>query len=82
MDKSGKVKINPQFDHAGEFSEGLAVVWIGDKWGFIDKSGQYKINPQFDYAQEFSEGLAGVRIGDKWGYIDKSGQLIEPQQEP
>ena len=37
--KTGTVVINPQFDEAGSFSEGLAVVRIGDyemgKYGFI-----------------------------------------------
>jgi len=27
--------INPQFDGARSFSDGLAAVSIGDKWGFI-----------------------------------------------
>ncbi|PSO79918.1 MAG: hypothetical protein BRC51_06045 [Cyanobacteria bacterium SW_12_48_29] len=40
--------INPQFDYAGEFSEGLAPIKISDKWGYIDKTGEMVINPQFD----------------------------------
>ena len=28
--------INPQFDDAWDFSDGLARVRIGDKWGFIE----------------------------------------------
>ena len=71
------IVINPQFDWAEPFSEGLARVLIGGigtgKWGFIDKTGHYVINPQFDSAGSFSDGLAAVRIGDdktgKWGYI-------------
>ena len=65
--KTGTVVINPQFDEAGSFSEGLAVVRIGDyemgKYGFIDKTGSVVINPQFDEAGSFSDGLAAVRIG-------------------
>lgn len=45
IDKTGKYVINPQFDLAGEFSEGLSGVKIGDKWGFIDKIGKYVWNP-------------------------------------
>lgn len=37
--KTGQIVINPQFDEAQPFSEGLAAVRIGDdetgKWGFI-----------------------------------------------
>ena len=68
------------------FSEGLAAVRIGDKWGFIDRQGTYVIEPQFDDAQSFSEGLAAVRIGDretgvgKYGFIDRQGRyVVEPQ---
>ena len=30
--------IKPQFDYAGTFSEGLAAVRIGDKYGYISKA--------------------------------------------
>jgi len=91
IDRTCKMVINPQFDYADDFSEGLAGVNIGGirgkyglveggKWGYIDKSGKFVIMPQFDFAWDFSEGLAGVKIGGKWGYIDKSGEIvIKPQ---
>ena len=68
--KTGTIVINPQFDYAESFSDGLAVVRMGDdyrtgKYGFIDKTGAFVINPQFDVAWKFSEGLARVRIGDR-----------------
>ena len=86
--RTGLIVINPQFDWAGQFSEALAQIRIGDdktgKWGFIDKQGHLVVNPQFDWAGQFSEGLAEVRIGDnqtgKWGYIDKQGHyVVNPQ---
>ncbi len=86
--KTGLLVINPQFDLAESFSDGLAAVRIGDgktgKWGFIDKDGKFVINPQFDAADDFHEGLAAVRIGDdksgKWGAIDKHGNfVVNPQ---
>ena len=71
--ETGTIVINPQFDDASSFSDGLALVRIGDKSGFIDKTGSVVINLQFDDADSFSEGLARVRIGDsetgKWGFI-------------
>ena len=45
--------INPQFDAASPFSEGLAHVRIGGKWGYIDPAGKMVINPQFDAASPF-----------------------------
>src|SRR5208283_1931830 len=69
IDGTGKLVINPQFGSASEFSEGLAVVCVGDcdfgregqgshKYGFINESGKIVINPQFDQVREFAEGLA------------------------
>ena len=73
IDKAGKYVINPQFDDAWPFEDGLALVEIDGKWGVIDKSGKYVINPQFDFISVvFSEGLALVEIGGKYGYISKS----------
>ena len=62
--ETGTIVINPQFDDASSFSDGLALVRIGGGSGFIDKTGSFVINPQFDAARSFSEGLASVRIGD------------------
>ena len=83
-ENTGKFVINPQFDNALDFSEGLAAVRIGEivtgKWGFIDKQGKIVINPQFDDAKSFRGGLAAVKVGGKWGFIDKQGKIvINPQ---
>ncbi len=40
------------------FQEGLALIELNDKYGFIDKTGNVVIPLQFDYAHDFSEGLA------------------------
>jgi len=63
--KTRKYIINPQFDGAITFHEGLANVRTGNKMGFIDKSGKYIINPQFDSAHAFNEELAAVEAGNK-----------------
>jgi hypothetical protein len=33
--------INPQFDRAGDFENGLAPVWLGDLQGYINRGGKY-----------------------------------------
>ena len=76
-----KVVIQPQFDQVKGFSEGLAAVRLGDKWGYIDKTGKLVILPQFYLASEFSEGLAGVyydKVGNRLigGHIDKTGKIV------
>lgn len=83
-DKAGEFVIAPQFDYAGEFCEGLAVVGLGKfpatKWGYIDRAGKVVIPAQFDGAHDFSEGMAAVGIGGKLGYIDRTGKLLVPPQ--
>ncbi|MCS7150786.1 MAG: WG repeat-containing protein [Endomicrobia bacterium] len=39
-DKNGNIVIDCKYDYADYFSEGLARVKLGDKWGYIDKSGK------------------------------------------
>lgn len=77
----GKVVIEPQFESALPFSEGLACVYSCGAWGYIDPDGQFVIEPRFKYPNSFSDGLAGVPIREgEWGFIDPSGDLvIEPQ---
>ncbi|MCL4479776.1 MAG: WG repeat-containing protein, partial [Deltaproteobacteria bacterium] len=80
INKSGKFVINPQFDEAWVFTDGLAMIKLGNKRGFIDKSGKYVINPQFDTANWFRGGVAAACSSGKCGYIDKSGKyIISPQ---
>lgn len=95
IDKMGKVIINPIYDNAMEFKEGLALVSKIDEtskeksWGFIDKLGAVKINFQFINSKDnsfclpgsFNEGLAYISSdGKQWGYINKEGKYqINPQ---
>lgn len=69
-----------QNNTTGSFSEGLALIKVGNKYGYINSSGNFAIQPQYDAADSFSNGLAMVKIGDKYGYINLSGNLaIEPK---
>lgn len=78
--------IAPQYEDAQTFSEGLAAVKQGGKWGFIDETGKVVIPFQYDYVGRFSEGRALVLTsqivknydGSDWeifllGSVDKTG---------
>ena len=81
MNKGANIVIEPKFELASLFSEGLAAVKSGGKWGFIDKSGNFAIEPRFDEVNHFKEDRAVVKVGELWGVIDKSGKFIlEPQK--
>ena len=73
---SDQFEAGRQFDRAGEFSEGLAPVGFGGRYGYIDRRGRIAINPQFDQAGDFAHGLAPVWLGNRQGYIDKNGKYV------
>ena len=85
INKKGEMVIKPLSEpftiSPSSFSEGLAQIRKGEKFGYIDKQGHIVIHPKFDFtADYFSEGLARIRINGKFGYIDKEGQIvIEPR---
>ncbi len=84
IDKTGKIVIEPQFEEAKPFSEGLAAVKVRgsqySQWGYIDKTGKLVIEPKFFNVQRFSEGLAGVLLDNQWGFIDKTGSVVVPSK--
>jgi hypothetical protein len=65
MDRTGKIVIEPQFEDAEDFSEGLAPVKVRSDettWCPREPSGSRK----------------GFTM--KWGYVDKTGKLVVPAQ--
>jgi hypothetical protein len=75
VDKLGNLISNAQFDYAREFSEGLAPVKSGGKWGYIDRTGHLAIPLKYDMATPFSQGLALVSEDKLFGYIDSRGEF-------
>lgn len=87
IDTKGTVVVPFQYDWIGRFSEGLAPVQKGEKWGYIDKTGKFTIPLTSTYTRVgiFSEGLAPVYSyvsnnddNLKFGYINKTGKLVIP----
>ena len=52
--------IEPQYDDAGAFSEGLAAVRQGEYYGYINEQGETVIPFQYSYALSFNDGIALV----------------------
>jgi len=85
-DARGTIVIQPRFERAENFSEGLAAVLIEEggnrRWGFIDPTGNVVIPATYTLKPgRFSEGLAAVRIGTsehdyEMAYIDKTGRRV------
>lgn len=75
-DWKGNVLIQPTYDEAFAFSEGLACVEKNGKLGYIDTKNNLVIDFKYDTATSFSEGLASVTLDEKSGYIDKQGNVV------
>jgi hypothetical protein len=76
IDATGAVAIEPRFDVAGSFSEGLAAVAEQGRYGFIDRTGTLVIAARFSQAGAFREGRARVSVDGSWGFIDPAGALV------
>lgn len=90
-DKDGNVVIEPRFDFAGPFDQGMTgfcmgckpekfqeyVEWTGGKWGFIDKTGKEVIPPVYDMVQPFKGGFSMVVQNGQRFYINRKGQRVE-----
>jgi serine/threonine protein kinase len=87
-DTSRKLVIEPKYDFAYPFSEGLATIGVRNpvpiyqaySCGVIDKAGSLIIPIGYDGIDEFIEGLATIKVLDwdktHYGLIDKSGNVI------
>lgn len=71
IDKAGAIVIEPQFDRADRFSDGMARIAIRSK---VDKVGEDVVPSKPD----FPDGPPGKRqpYYTKYGYIDKTGQIV------
>ena len=78
MDQSNQMTGPLLFDVAFDFAEGVAMVRMGDRLGFIDHTGGLAIpvvDPNIGVVSAFSEDRAVARAGDYYGYIDRTGAL-------
>lgn len=90
FNQKGQVVIQPHFDFAAPFSEGLAAYCMGcqmkaegeyslvegGKWGYMDQKGKTAIEPRFEAAKKFASGKAQVKLEGQWISIDKKGKNI------
>ncbi len=91
INRAGEFAIQPQFDRAYRFQEGLAGVVLDGKIGYLDKTGRFALEPRYLYAvglDAFSEGRAGFQDGvlrsslrffglfPRKGYLDVSGNKV------
>lgn len=69
-DLDGEILIQPVYEEAKSYSNGLAAVMVEGKWGFIDEQGNLVIDCIFDGAGYFNNlGYCIVKKGEAWHFI-------------
>ncbi len=77
IDKTGKFVIEPKYDDITTFAEGLAIVDLQGKSGYINRQGEIVIPIVYEQASVFRDGVALVSLdGQSFYYIDNQGKKI------
>jgi hypothetical protein len=92
--RASKIAIkNPQgqmisefiYNYVSEFKDGLCLIAIDDKYGFINEDGELVIPMIYDYSPfyfiyrgHFNDGLTCMCKDSKWGFIDKENNIVIP----
>ena len=76
IDLQGQWLVQPVYQKAGQFAEGLAVVAKGDLYGYVDMRGKEVIACQFEDAGTFHNEYAAIKQGGWTGFIDETGTVI------
>jgi len=78
-DNTGKIVIEPVYEAAELFSDGLASVMSFGKWGSIDKTGKIIIAPAYPQSINFYNGFSIARNdASMYGLLDKTGKAVIP----
>lgn len=86
INQNGKIVIEPEFEAARPFSEGLAIVYLDGAHGYIKSDGVFAIAPEYIEVNPFSGGLAAVKPQKKlfsfaigkgnYTYINRLGKKV------
>ncbi|MBH5320339.1 WG repeat-containing protein [Paenibacillus sp. GSMTC-2017] len=76
---SSKFAIEAEYDYAGPFQDGVAIVSVDGMFGLINKSGEQIVEPIYTEMGDFVEGFSTV-INDEGlsGIIDTTGKEVLP----
>ena len=71
-----EVVIPVKYDYVSDFIDGLAIIRLNNKYGFIDKTGKEIIPIKYNEVKPFYGDLALVVLNGKYGFVDKKGEEI------
>lgn len=78
LDCCGNIINKKDYNQIYQVREGIAVVELNNKYGYINSSGEEIIPLIFDNLSRFSDGLAIIQTNNKYGFIDRSGHVVIP----
>jgi hypothetical protein len=78
INHQGHVVVEPTYDNAYPFREGLGSVRVGTMWAALDINGLIAIAPVSETALAFVEGLSDFRVRGKEGVLDRLGNVVVP----
>lgn len=78
-DATGRPAFPHRYEDARHFAEGLAMVRVTGKWGYINLKGETVIPPRFDAVRGlgFEFGAAQVMAEGRWRRIDWRGNYVD-----
>lgn len=85
IDKNGKWMLEPRYESALDYKQGIARVRVDGKWGAVNNNFEFAVKPEFDFIEYLysEDGKTLLTVGlnqDGIGFIDEQGELsILPQ---
>jgi len=84
IDRSGKTKLDFDFNYARGFSNKRASVKSGKLWGYVDEKGSFVVPPEYDLGYDqlvpfnFNDlGIAPIKtLEGKYGFVGLNGEII------
>lgn len=64
LTKAFRWRLEPAYEDARDFHDGLAAVKVKGKWGYIYPSGRWAVEPRFDEADDFDDAEGSNDFGD------------------
>lgn len=79
----GEIVIEPTYEQAYGFSDGMAAVKLNGKWGFINAQGIIVVPCEYDEVEaSFKDGKGKLVKDDEIYIFDKSGSQIDTYDKP
>ena len=79
----GEIVIEPIYEQAYGFSDGMAAVKLNGKWGFINSEGIIVVPCEYDEVEDsFKDGKGKLVKDDEIYIFDKSGSQIDTYDKP